>query len=168
MTTVILESDFSTILGRVASLDLSRVEARLRQEKTLPPETVAAAVDEYRKFLALAAVERKPLGMLSTWVDEVWHAHLLFTRQYARDCAAVIGHFLHHTPALPEAPVASEDERRFRRAYRERFGALHSLWSSTVATGTCGSGGDGSGGSYCGSDGGCTSSGGGNCSGDGY
>ena len=33
-------------------------------------------------------------------VDEFWHAHILFTQDYAAMCKAVAGQFLHHRPSI--------------------------------------------------------------------
>ena len=36
--------------------------------------------------------------MPCTFVDEVWHAHILDTQAYGDDCQAAFGFFLHHFP----------------------------------------------------------------------
>lgn len=49
-------------------------------------------------------------------VDEIWHAHILHTREYARDCEDVFGPggFLHHSPSYTEQQSAHD-----RQAYRK-------------------------------------------------
>lgn len=31
-------------------------------------------------------------------VDEIWHHHILDTRQYFRDCLQIFGYYFHHYP----------------------------------------------------------------------
>lgn len=38
-------------------------------------------------------------------IDEFWHNHILYTREYARDCECIFGKFLHHDPSLPDEDV---------------------------------------------------------------
>jgi hypothetical protein len=33
-------------------------------------------------------------------MDDFWHAHILFTQDYAAMCQAVAGQFLHHRPSI--------------------------------------------------------------------
>jgi hypothetical protein len=39
--------------------------------------------------------------MISPIVDEVWHAFILFTSDYAAFCDEVFGRFVHHAPNWP-------------------------------------------------------------------
>jgi hypothetical protein len=51
-------------------------------------------------------------------IDEFWHNHILYTKNYCRDCAAIFGHYLHHDPASPdENPEQLVDEFRKTKAY---------------------------------------------------
>src|SRR5690606_21763289 len=67
-------------------------------ERKWTAETCDAAEDLYRKFLALNLryPDRKicPTGP----IDDFWHAHILDTQAYERDCAALFGKLLHHFP----------------------------------------------------------------------
>ena len=58
----------------------------------------AIAIEEYRKYLALC--KQYPCTPLfpSPVVDEVWHTHILFTKEYTRDCNDYFGRYLHHAP----------------------------------------------------------------------
>src|SRR5687768_16254485 len=99
---------------------------RLLSQRSMPEGIIKLAIVEYRKFMTLAVL-RDDLDMFSGEVDEVWHAHILFTRQYAEFCQAVNGKFIHHDPVLPReaenlAEHAEEDREKFYRAYREIFG----------------------------------------------
>lgn len=85
-------------LARVADLDFSMLKQKLEQEKGWSSGYQDEVEGLYRRFLALNIVypDRKvcPTGP----IDEFWHAHILDTQAYARDCDYLFGHFLHHFP----------------------------------------------------------------------
>lgn len=85
-------------LERVAKLDFAILKHKLGLEKGWSPEYQSEVESLYRRFLALNIVytDRKvcPTGP----IDEFWHAHILDTRAYEKDCIALFGHFLHHFP----------------------------------------------------------------------
>jgi len=72
---------------------------RLVETKQCPEEEAFEAVKRYKRFLLL--VLRYPQETLAPApdIDEAWHAHILFTRKYFRDTAAIFGGYLHHDPA---------------------------------------------------------------------
>ena len=85
-------------IARVAKLDFSMLKQKLGQEKGWSPEYQEEVESLYRRYLALNIVypDRKicPTGP----IDEFWHAHILDTQAYERDCDYLFGHFLHHFP----------------------------------------------------------------------
>ncbi len=91
-------AEIEAALARVEKLDFSMLKRKLGQEKGWSPEYQEEVEGLYRRYLALNVVypERKicPTGP----VDEFWHAHILDTRAYERDCDYLFGHFLHHFP----------------------------------------------------------------------
>lgn len=90
--------EIEAALARVAELDFTMLKMKLGEEKSWSPEQQEEVEGLYRRFLALniAYPDRKicPTGP----VDEFWHAHILDTRAYARDCEYLFGHYLHHFP----------------------------------------------------------------------
>lgn len=90
--------EIEAALARVAELDFTMLKMKLGEEKEWSPEQQEEVEGLYRRFLALniAYPDRKicPTGP----VDEFWHAHILDTRAYARDCEYLFGHYLHHFP----------------------------------------------------------------------
>jgi hypothetical protein len=123
---------------RLWSCDLSFVVERVVRERRMPRGVAEAALVEYRKFMAMSLVgDSHP--MYSAEVDEIWHAHLLFTRHYAAFCEQLLGEFVHHEPEPPpdaSAASASEEELAalaaeragFFATYRELFGEPSPLW----------------------------------------
>ena len=52
---------------------------------------------EYQRFIALTAAY-EGVGMLSTEVDKLWHAHILNTKRYYDFCQQYLGRIIHHLP----------------------------------------------------------------------
>ena len=95
----------------LAALDLTLVRARLVKQGFYP-DRADTAIFRYRQFLFLCAKYDDNTPTVD--VDEVWHAHILFTRQYADDCRAVFGTFLHHDPGTGDPG----DEAKFRKVFQ--------------------------------------------------
>lgn len=79
--------------------DLSYVRQRVaREHPDWSQERLNTAESDYRLFLARCkAPHEDPLAPAPD-ADEFWHAHILHTRDYARDSQNYFGHFLHHKP----------------------------------------------------------------------
>lgn len=41
-------------------------------------------------------------------IDEAWHAHILFTKQYTEHTKHIFGNYLHHTPATGSSQKEKE------------------------------------------------------------
>ncbi len=75
---------------------------RLARDHGWSLEEARAAVDAYRRFCFLAVVSPSPVTP-SEIVDEVWHQHLVYSRDYWTIwCGEVLQVPLHHDPT-PEA-----------------------------------------------------------------
>eukprot|EP01124_Arcella_intermedia_P033094 TRINITY_DN784_c0_g1_i7.p1 TRINITY_DN784_c0_g1~~TRINITY_DN784_c0_g1_i7.p1 ORF type:complete len:272 (+),score=27.22 TRINITY_DN784_c0_g1_i7:31-816(+) len=129
------------------SIDLSRVKERVAKEKPTWTEAfIETALREYRRFWVLCKVFPDINHVPSKSVDEVWHAHILHTRDYARDCQQYFGCFLHHAPSYGEERMAQdqEDYQNMITKYNGLFGeAPQKVWGKvnlTAKAGTCGSG----------------------------
>lgn len=88
-------------LCELDQLDLSMVRMKLAdpiEGKGWSDSELDAAEREYRRFLALHLMYPGADVVPCHLVDEVWHAHILDTQAYARDCDAIFGSFLHHFP----------------------------------------------------------------------
>jgi hypothetical protein len=93
---------------------------RLARDHGWSLDEARAAVDAYRRFCFLAVVSPTAVTP-SQVVDEVWHQHLVYSRDYWKSwCGEVLQTPLHHdpTPGGPEAQMA------YRRQYAETL-ALH-------------------------------------------
>lgn len=66
---------------------------------TLSPDQSKVAMDEYLRFLAMAATGPS-MAVPSPLIDAVWHKHIEDTRAYQDYCLKIIGRFVHHIPNL--------------------------------------------------------------------
>ncbi len=89
-------------LIRCGRLDLDVVLDRLVAQDKRSKKFWLAVVPLYRAFLSLKATYPELKLAPVTLVDELWHAHILDTRKYARDCERLFGKFIHHMPIRPE------------------------------------------------------------------
>lgn len=93
---------------------------RLARDHGWRLDEARAAIDAYRRFCFLAVVAPAPVTP-SEVVDEVWHQHLIYSRDYWTIwCGQALRAPLHHdpTPGGPEAQMV------YRRQYAETL-ALH-------------------------------------------
>lgn len=98
---------------------------RLARENGWSAAYTARVIEEYRRFCFLAVTAGHPVTP-SDAVDQAWHLHLTYTRDYwERFCPDVLGRPLHHGPT---AGGAAEQHRYFLqyadtlRSYERAFG----------------------------------------------
>jgi hypothetical protein len=110
-------------------------EARIARENGWSADHAAAVMDEYRRFLFLAMTAGH-MVVPSDAVDQAWHLHLTYSRDYwDRLCGEILGAPLHHGPTAG----GSEEGQRYAHFYAETlasyersFGALppEAIWPS--------------------------------------
>lgn len=84
---------------------------KLREGQKWSEIFTKAAILEYKRFIYLVAISPTMLSP-SKIVDEVWHLHLTYTKDYWDTfCAKVIGRPIHHNPS------DGADVLRFHNAY---------------------------------------------------
>src|SRR5580700_10968663 len=66
--------------------DLSFVADRLARDNGAHSGSFAAALLEFKRYMGLAMLGYSGLPVPSQEVDDVWHAFLLFTREYDSFC----------------------------------------------------------------------------------
>lgn len=78
----------------------------------------------YKNFLLLLKAHHPEPLVPSRHIDEFWHNHILYTKNYTRDCLHIFGHYLHHEPADPTTSTEAlvNDYLKTKRYYLERFG----------------------------------------------
>jgi hypothetical protein len=88
---------------------------RLARDRGWNLTEARSAISGYRRFCFLAALSDSPMTPSET-VDEVWHQHLIYSRDYWDVwCGQVLRAPLHHDPT----PGGMQEKMRFRRQYAE-------------------------------------------------
>lgn len=99
--------------------------ARVQKEQGWTEEFTLGAADEYRKFICLAVTSPHPVTP-SQIVDEVWHTHLMFTRDYWERLMPLLPKPLHHEPGTGAPGDAEHFAAQYVQtleAYQEAFGS---------------------------------------------
>ncbi len=98
---------------------------RLARETLWPVAYADRAISEYKRFVYLACVSSTDLTP-SAAIDEVWHLHLSYSRDYwERFCPEIVGRPLHHGPTSGGAAESARYRKQYGRTlslYREEFG----------------------------------------------
>jgi len=131
-------------LEAIERLDLSKVRVRVMKEQNWSEDKSNTVLREYRRFWALRFKHPGQWLVPSPDVDEIWHAHILHTREYTRDCESVFGPdgYLHHEPSYGEEQ-RHEDRTAYRKLlnnYVQDFGEQPPAKIWGLASGACGGG----------------------------
>lgn len=95
------KNQFRTGLPTVDQLNLDRLIIKASHPETKLGWSVDEAAEFanlYRVFLFLCATYPDDVIVPPREVDEIWHLHILDTRNYAKDCSEIFGSYLHHFP----------------------------------------------------------------------
>jgi hypothetical protein len=107
--------------------------ARLARENGWPQSFAERVVAEYRRFVYLACTANHEVTP-SEEVDQAWHLHLAYSRNYWEEfCPNVLRRPLHHGPTAggpAEDARYRENYRRTLALYGETFGVAppHEIW----------------------------------------
>lgn len=84
------------------------------------------AIQYYKNFLFLNKKYAGEFPVLPPLleVDEVWHHHIMDTRQYEKDCESIFGYFFHHYPYFG---TRSEEDNLNLQAAFEIVQTLHEV-----------------------------------------
>lgn len=90
-----------TFLEKLDSLDLETIAQKLMHPESgqgWTPSQVNQAITHYKLFLYLIYLYPNRAIAPTPEIDQIWHQHILDTRQYAQDCQWLFGYFVHHAP----------------------------------------------------------------------
>lgn len=130
---VVAERDVG--LDKILTHPFHSVKEKILSEGSIPEAIIDEAVDEFRKYLVLIHLGYRGMAMCSKYVDEVWHAFILHTRDYTAFCESVFGTFLHHEPGTSKNPISTEAVEKFVSAYQTVFGEIPPIWNSLQRNG---------------------------------
>jgi hypothetical protein len=109
-----------TKLRALERYDISFVAERVVVENGANSGTIASAILEFKRYMGLVALGYRGLPVPNQEVDDIWHAFLLFTREYAAFCQKTVGFFVHHIPTTSSRKPPNIS--RLSRAYSQTFG----------------------------------------------
>lgn len=104
---MILSHEQQQQIATIFSWDLSKPKLFLVIRKNLDPAHVEAMDNEYRRYMALVVVNFGQKMPISNAVDELWHAHILFTQDYQKMSDELCGKYINHVPTLSEEERAA-------------------------------------------------------------
>lgn len=110
----------SRLWEKIERFDLDEMDAafpfseRLMRENGWTAAYAYKAIDAYKRFAYLAIVSKTPVTP-SDAVDQVWHLHLVYTRNYWDEFCAVLGKPLHHGPTKG----GKTEHQKFHVQYQE-------------------------------------------------
>lgn len=125
----------------ILNWDLSRVRDYLINRKKMEPTMVEKLIVEYRRFMILTVENPDTLIPIAGPVDDVWHTHILFSKDYCEFGQAVAGGYIHHSPTVSDEEAGelkgSYHENTFH-LYRMNFGEMDaSLWGENYQVCLC-------------------------------
>ncbi|MFW9928918.1 MAG: glycine-rich domain-containing protein [Candidatus Thorarchaeota archaeon] len=108
--------------------DMSAIIYRLTHVNGWSSDEAIEATNQYRNYLYLAKKYKDSYTLPpSKDIDDVWHAHILHTKDYIKFCNEVFGEYLHHTPGTGE--VQDKNNNKFpnlfeqtQELYKREFG----------------------------------------------
>lgn len=128
-------------IKKLQAFDLQFLEEQLTWKDEYSEALAHECVAEYRKWIALHIAmydpdfvtahfsgERMTLGMPSRYIDNTWHRHILFTKDYPMFCKTVAGRMIHHNPCTRQN-VSRMKANATRKAYGILFGDMPKIWS---------------------------------------
>jgi hypothetical protein len=106
-----------------AALDFT---ARLARENGWSRQFTEKVVTEYRRFLVLAATSENGIQVTpSDAVDQAWHLHLTYTRDYWDVmCGQILGFALHHGPTAG----GKIEKARYHEQYEATLSRYHDVF----------------------------------------
>lgn len=92
--------------AKIAALDLAPLVTMAKKYFGLTDEETVQAEADYKHFLYLVYWNRREENGLTVVptkrADMLWHAHLLFNREYNDFCISLVGKIIYHSPGLEE------------------------------------------------------------------
>ena len=98
-TGFLFEEKLAAARDLIYNADLTSTLNRLVYIEGWTVKAAKTAIALYRNFLYLLLKYPDKLILPSQEIDEVWHAHILHTREYREFCDLVFGRYIDHSPS---------------------------------------------------------------------
>lgn len=129
-----------TLEQRIADFSLKHMVNRCKKEHAYSDEDMEIIEKELKRYFLMIALDSDKnhiLNMYSKDVDNLWHAFILFTKEYHVFSQQICGHYIHHTPNLDKDRKKTAKEflelqkeyRDFILYYEATFNEpIHPIW----------------------------------------
>ena len=134
----------NSVLAKIEQIDLTPHGYKLNKEYGWSMDKINHTIPLYQKWLAMQVIYEDLSFAPSSLIDEFWHAHILDTKKYYKDCIEICGHMIHHYPYF--GLTDHETEKDFNRISRDaqkqteeimrNLALLHKPLPRTVSLGT--------------------------------
>ena len=122
-------------ISQVMAYPMTNVIDRCQKDFGYSDQDMIVLEKELKRFLILAAINDRSVGMYSKYVDDLWHTFILFTKEYAAFCNKFAGRFIHHLP-ITDQEKKLEDKIKvyqefdfFIEKYENTFNEkAHDIW----------------------------------------
>src|SRR5690606_13855481 len=84
--------------AKIRNLDIEAIKYKLVKEAGWDVARADRVGVLYKGFLLLHILRPREMHIPTLEIDEMWHAHILDTAKYMRDCHELFGSYLHHFP----------------------------------------------------------------------
>ncbi|SDH01151.1 glycine-rich domain-containing protein [Pseudomonas abietaniphila] len=140
------EPTLEQAVHHINNIDFSLIQKKICAKDALTcrvwSETEAEiAIQYYKNFLYLNKKYLHQFSIIPPMleVDEIWHHHILDTRQYFKDCHSIFGYYFHHYPYF--GTRGTPDKRNLDTAFNvaqtlheKEFGSkMLAIWSDSDA-----------------------------------
>lgn len=92
------QDELARYLAVTAEWDFELAKEKIIESKGWSLDKVNNAVQDYKRYMALTKILSGYQLVPNEEIDEIWHMHILDTRQYMIDCENLFGEYLHHYP----------------------------------------------------------------------
>ena len=110
-----------------------RFVERIMSENIWTKEYALRVIEEYKKFIYLGTLQAVAP---SFEIDQVWHTHLLFTKDYKKMCNEVIGKHFDHNPTEAGKRIGKDPYITTKELYIKVFDSIPPLdiWTNWKKT----------------------------------
>lgn len=141
-TVVPMTSPTQRAFARLLKWDIPTIKQYAVQKGLYTAEEIDAVEIEYKKYLALCIGYPQAALPTPLRLDDLWHQHILFTKDYHAMCQKVCGTYLHHQPFVGDAKADPRARSEMRAIYQREFGeppanAWGNCFVNPCSVGTC-------------------------------
>lgn len=132
----------NSVLAKIEQIDLTPHGYKLNKEYGWSMDKINHTIPLYQKWLAMQVIYEDLSFAPSSLIDEFWHAHILDTKKYYKDCMEICGHMIHHYPyfGLTDHETEKDLEAGFeltKKLFEYHFG-INSLGYNSKEAASCG------------------------------